>query len=327
MTDRALPPDRGVRPDGRKRPATVSLIATVRNEADTLRAFLDALLRQTRAPDEIILSDGGSTDGTAGLIQDYADRGAPLHLLRAPGANIARGRNLAIARARGEIIACTDAGCRADPRWLEQITAPFADPGVDVACGLSRADARTPAERSLGILLTPRERDVDIRTYSPSSRCVAFRKTAWEAAGGYPEGLPWAEDTLFNRRLRLNRARFVLCPEARVFWRPPPTLRAAARTCFRYGLGDGLARLRPGDPLRILAKVSAFLGLALGGLWAPWAWAVLFLLLSAWGLRVFRMDRHRGSAAVLARACLYRAVLEPARLCGYALGRIAKPRA
>ncbi len=300
---------------------TVSLIATVLDEADSVRSFLEALLSQTRPPDEILLSDGGSTDGTVAVIQEYMDQGAPIRLIQAPGANIARGRNLAIARARGEIIACTDAGCRADPRWLDEITAPFGSPETDVACGMSRAEAHNRVEKSLGILLTQDADSVEFRTYSPSSRSVAFRRRLWKAVGGYPEELPWAEDTLFNRKLREAGARFVICPEAVVFWRLPANARAAARKLFQYGLGDGLARLHGGTYLRILIKVSTVLALALWGAWFHASWAVLLLLLGAYYLRMLRINRHRGSAATNSLVFLHRLMLDPVRLIGYLFGR------
>jgi glycosyltransferase involved in cell wall biosynthesis len=300
----------------------ISLIATVLNEADSIRSFLDGLLSQTRRPDEILLSDGGSTDGTEAVIRQYVDQGAPIRLIRAPGANIARGRNLAIAQARGEIIACTDAGCRADPHWLEEITAPFGSPDTGVACGVTRTEARTCNEKSLGILLTPDAGDLDIRTYSPSSRSVAFRRGLWEEVEGYPEELPWAEDTLFNLKLRETGARFVLCSRAFVFWRPPATLRAAARTLFQYGLGDGLARLHGRTYLRILLKVSLGLGLALWGPWVPSCWAFLFLLLGAYYLRMLRINRLRGSVATNSLAFVHRLLLDPVRLIGYLFGNL-----
>src|SRR3954451_21978783 len=49
-----------------------SLIMTVRNEAGSITGVLDSLRGQTRAPDEVVIADGGSTDGTAGLIRAYA---------------------------------------------------------------------------------------------------------------------------------------------------------------------------------------------------------------------------------------------------------------
>ena len=61
----------------------VSVIVPVRDEEDSIRELLDSLLAQTRPPDEIVITDGGSVDATPQIIEDYKQRGAPVHLIRA----------------------------------------------------------------------------------------------------------------------------------------------------------------------------------------------------------------------------------------------------
>ncbi|MBN2469305.1 MAG: glycosyltransferase, partial [Anaerolineae bacterium] len=106
-------------------PPTVSLIMTVFNEGRSIGAVLETLASQTRPPDEIVIVDGGSTDGTLAILHDTMLR-LPLVVLEQPGCNISEGRNIAIQAARGPIIAATDAGTRLPADWLEQLTAPFA---------------------------------------------------------------------------------------------------------------------------------------------------------------------------------------------------------
>src|SRR5438034_5674173 len=96
----------------------VSVIVTVRNEAGAIDALLDSLRSQTRAPDEIVVVDGGSNDGTLELLQQAAQRWAALRVIEAPGANIARGRNLAIEAARGDVLLSTDAGVELPREWV-----------------------------------------------------------------------------------------------------------------------------------------------------------------------------------------------------------------
>ncbi|HRW51212.1 MAG TPA: glycosyltransferase, partial [Caldilinea sp.] len=85
------------------------MIATVYNERASIERLLESLAGQTRRPDEVILCDGGSQDGTAEAIRAYAahhpDRLPGLQVIVAPGANISRGRNIAIAAAAGPLIA------------------------------------------------------------------------------------------------------------------------------------------------------------------------------------------------------------------------------
>src|SRR5207248_6135345 len=74
-------------------PVKVSLIATVKDGAEHLEEFLGSLRAQSRAPDEVVIVDGGSTDGTV----DQLRRADGIVVIEELRANIARGRNVAIA--------------------------------------------------------------------------------------------------------------------------------------------------------------------------------------------------------------------------------------
>ena len=129
--------------------APLSLIFTVLNEADNIQELLNSIVAQTRQPDEVIACDGGSRDDTARILR--AERRLNLRVIEAPGANIARGRNIAIAAATHPLIACTDAGVRLHPRWLERLTAPFESPKPPQAvAGFFLPDPRTPFEVAMG---------------------------------------------------------------------------------------------------------------------------------------------------------------------------------
>ena len=110
---------------------TVSVICTVLNEGQSIKRLLNSLVAQTRPPDEIVFVDGGSTDDTVAILEEFgADFQLPMRVIVSPGANISQGRNTAIQAATGEIIASTDAGVRLDPRWLEELLAPFKEVGT-----------------------------------------------------------------------------------------------------------------------------------------------------------------------------------------------------
>ena len=49
-----------------------ALIVTVRNEASTVGPLIDSILAGTRVPEEIVVADGGSTDGTFDLLRARA---------------------------------------------------------------------------------------------------------------------------------------------------------------------------------------------------------------------------------------------------------------
>lgn len=220
----------------------VSLVATVKNEADNIAALLDSMLAQTQQPDEIVINDNWSSDGTAAIVEAYQAAGWPIRLVRG-GHNIASGRNNAIAHAHGPLIACCDAGLRLPPTWLAAIVRPLEHNSADVVAGFYVPDARSTWELALGATNYPDAGEIDSASFLPAGQSVAFRKAAWQAAGGYPEWAATCEDLLFDLELKRLGFRFVFEPAAAVLFRPRATPRAYWRQYFSYARGDGIADL------------------------------------------------------------------------------------
>jgi len=247
------------------RPA-VSLITTVKNESASIQAWLDSVFAQTRLPDEIVLVDGGSSDNTFETLKAFADHSpVPIRISQAPGANIARGRNLAIEEAAGPLIACTDAGCVLPPGWLAAITGPFAaDSALEVVVGYYEAIQQNELQRIMSVYLVPPLAAIDPQRFLPSCRSMAFRKEAWRLAGGFPEWLTLAaEDTLFDLMLKERTTRWAFVPEAIVHWRLKSTLPQFFRQVRTYGRGDGEAGLFPDE---YWGHIYRWVGMTLAGL-------------------------------------------------------------
>ncbi|HTG47896.1 MAG TPA: glycosyltransferase [Actinomycetota bacterium] len=219
----------------------VSVIATVLDADGDVGGFLASIAAQRHAPDEIVIVDGGSTDGTLERLR-AADG---VTVLEAPGAGIARGRNLAIAHATHDVIAVADADCAYGPGWLEALLRPI-DDGADVAMGVTDPVVDgffTACVASLNLPLDPA--DVDEATFAPSARSVAFRRDALESVGGYPEWLPIGEDMWVDLRWRERGMDMRLAPEAVARWRPRATLAATWTQYARYARGDARAGMHP----------------------------------------------------------------------------------
>jgi glycosyltransferase involved in cell wall biosynthesis len=302
----------------------VSLITTERNEAASIRDFLDSALEQTLAPDEIVIADGGSTDGTVAIIREYVDRGAPIRLLDVPG-NRSVGRNAAIEACRNEIVACTDVGNRLDRDWLRLITRPLRDdPEAMAVAGGYRADPQTYFEEVSGTLMLAGNDRIDLRTWLPSSRSIAFRKAAWRAAGGYPEYTNFNEDTPFALALKRAGFRFEDGLSAIVHWRPRPTLREFYRQYYFYAVGDALDRLH----LRTYALRAAKWTVGVAGLVGTALWSAVavgaWLALGAAYLvaRVWRPWRKLGGGRALGLMVLLSVAFDISQLHGYATGLV-----
>jgi cellulose synthase/poly-beta-1,6-N-acetylglucosamine synthase-like glycosyltransferase len=253
----------------------VTLICTVLNEAASVPPFLAGIRGLKRQPDEIVVCDAGSTDGTRERLEEFA---ASWHgrmvVLTAPG-NRSAGRNAAIRAASHDVIACTDMGCRLTADWLGELVRPFERPDVDVVAGLYRASARTFFEQCAGIvtLATYGIRD---EAFIPSARSMAFRRAAWEAVGGFPEQLDFAEDTAFGLSLRHRGFRFAVARHAIVDWRPRSSMAAVFRQLHSYAVGDAKARIAIAKMARLHARYLLWLSCMALGVWGvAYAWVAL----------------------------------------------------
>ena len=90
----------------------VSAVFAVYNATWCVERALDSVLGQTVPPDEILVCDDGSTDGTPELIE--SSFGSAVTVLRLPHRNASAARADGLARARGDWLAFVDA----DDTWL-----------------------------------------------------------------------------------------------------------------------------------------------------------------------------------------------------------------
>ena len=300
----------------------VSLVSTVKNAAGEIDEFLASIEAQSRAPDEVVIVDGGSTDGTLDIL-----RGAKrVRLIEEPGANIARGRNVAIQAAAHDVIAVSDADCVLDDAWLAGLTRAIGR-GADVAMGAYRPIVNGFFDAVAASVAVPDLDELRPERFLPSSRSVAFSRSAYRAVGGYPEWLAIGEDMYVNLQWRRLGVRMDLVPDAIVQWRVRTSLREHVRQYASYARGDAVAGMhRRRHAVRFGVYGGATLALLSGhrkALAAAAAGGAVYAarpIRRAWRLRAGH--RAEQAAAVLAVPAMM-ALTDLAKMAGYASGLFA----
>jgi glycosyltransferase involved in cell wall biosynthesis len=262
----------------------VSVVATVLNEAEEIGRLVPSLLAQIPPPAEVIIVDGGSTDGTWEWLIEARTRHSNLLPIRDERCNlkscpgpISRGRNVAIAAASSPFIACTDAGCTYPPEWLARISASLVAGSAEYALGGACLDLADP---TLWDLASAPFLGVKLSESTPSKSCtarsMAFTKDLWQRIGGFPESVFFGEDTLFDLEARrLAPPAFV--EHAKALYRSQLTFRSACRQLGSYAISDGILGVRPARLYRNAARCIVQL-LAL--LILPWTVLPLLAILA-----------------------------------------------
>jgi glycosyltransferase involved in cell wall biosynthesis len=304
----------------------VSLVSTVFNEERTIEPFIESLFAMKRVPDEVIIVDGGSTDETARKIKGKIDLGLPVRLIVAPG-NRSLGRNVGVRAATHDVIAITDAGCRLDPVWLLKLVEPFEKSDkVDVAAGFYRYAGETPFQKAAGIVATKDVEEIDPENFLASTRSIGFRRRAFEKVDGFDERYWHNEDTPFNLALKQAGGLFEFAPEAMVIWLPPKRLRSHFYKYYRFGKGDGQARIFGKTYSRLYGQYIFYLTLFAAGMIG--ARPVFAVLAPPLVFGVFQFTKYRKRIPDAATAMrLPAAVLarDLGNMIGYASGRL-RPR-
>lgn len=286
-----------------------SIVATVLNEAQDIGRVVTSLLAQTPPPAEVIVVDGGSTDGTWEWLAAMQDRDPRLVAIRDETCSlkhsagpVSRGRNVAIAAARSQIIACADAGCTYEPDWLANLTAPLVTGRAEYALGGTRLDPRQPTVWDVASApFFSIKLGADEPTKSCTARSMAFTRALWERIGGFPEHVLVGEDTLFDMEAR-RRTAPAFVNNAKALYRPQNSFYAAFHQMARYAISDGQAGVRWARMLRNAAR-CALQVLALLSL--RWTLAPLLAVLALEGWYAFHRDARYlprfGPRAIAAR--------------------------
>jgi hypothetical protein len=171
----------------------LSVIIPTLNEAARLPGLLDALKAQTRPPDEIIVADAGSSDGTASLAWS---RGARVVQGGLPGP----GRNAGARAAKGDVFLFFDADVLPPPNFIERALDEFTRAGYAVATSPFEALSDDLADHII-IEATNLYMQV-VRPISPRAPgfCILARREVHQSIGGFDESLKMSEDHDYVRR-------------------------------------------------------------------------------------------------------------------------------
>jgi glycosyltransferase involved in cell wall biosynthesis len=235
-----------------------------------VEALLDSVRRQERPPDEVVVVDAGSTDGTGDLVSRQPMPMAA-RVLREGPLFPGSARNAGAKAAAHAWLAFTDGGVRLDGAWLSELEAAATRESADAVFGSYDPQCDTFFRRCAAVAYVPGRGPQGIR--GPSVASMAVTREAFARAGEFPP-FRAAEDLIFLERLCALPLRIAYAPRAVVRWQLAPD---AGRTFRRFAsysehnLRAGRGRYWHRGVLRhyvLIALLTVAAALAGAGPWA-----------------------------------------------------------
>ena len=212
--------------------STVSLIILSHNGKHFLEPCLASIVRQTRLPDELILVDNGSDDGSQEWIRINYPQVTLIEMGYNSGFSVAMNRG--VAESSSDYVALLNNDTECEPQWLEELTTAL-DQHPDI--GFCASKMLTFRHRDIldaaGDLFTTAgfggkrgwlqsnrasEFDKPERVLSACAGAAMYRRTAFVEIGGFDEDFfAYEEDTDLSLRLQMAGYPCLYVPKAVVY--------------------------------------------------------------------------------------------------------------
>jgi glycosyltransferase involved in cell wall biosynthesis len=199
---------------------SISAVVAAYQAEKWIAEALESILGQTRPPDEVVVVDDGSTDGTGRELERFAEK---VRIIRQPNRGCPAAFNTAFAAARSDFVAMCGADDRWNPRKLEwQAEAVQTHPEVDVLFGhavlIGRIEGEYCRPPGVGLLDSGELKDALFRECVVCAPSVVIRRSLFERLGPFVEDFGADDYEYWFRCLRAG-ARFYYDPRPLLSWR------------------------------------------------------------------------------------------------------------
>ncbi len=263
----------------------ISVLIPTYNEAGFIVDVLETILAATPRVDEVIVADGGSEDATCELVMSVAARSNRVVLIHNPDRIQSAGVNRAAKAARqtSDVLIRLDAHSSYPPDFVQRLMEELNETGAASVVVRLRSVGDKCFQRAVAVLSnTVLGTGGAVHRMGGKSEFVAhghhaaFRRSAYDQAGGYDESFVAAEDAELDYRIRAAGGTIWFAADIVVDYFPRDTVGRLAAQYYRNGIGraqavrknDGEIRLRQIIPPAVLCVFV--LGLV-AGIFAPYA--------------------------------------------------------
>lgn len=225
----------------------MSVVVPTLNEERSLSICLDSVLAQTWRNIEVLVVDGGSTDRTCAIVDDYRSFDDRVRLVHNPRRTQPAAMNTAVDHVASPWLVRVDAHSTVPPDYVERIMEHLPSGEWGGVGGRKDGVATTPAGRAIAAALGSRF-GVGNSTYHHGTEPQevdhipfgAYPVEVVRELGGWDEKIAANEDYEFDYRVRESGRKLLFDPSVRIAWETREDVGAFFSQYRRYGRGKAM---------------------------------------------------------------------------------------
>ncbi len=258
----------------------VSVVIPMRDERNFIETCIEAFDKQTWPKEslEVLVVDGGSTDGSREIVKDLAARLPWVRIVDNPVGRASAAFNRGVDASAGEIVCLFSSHGVPAPDYIERSVAALEETGAAGVGGRIEHAGTDPSSEAIGLAMTSPFGMASQFRFATSTTEIdtighpAYRREALRSVGPFDESLERNSDYELNWRLRARGERLMFEPAISSVYRPRPGLDALARQFWWYGRwkAEVLRRHPRSARLRHLAAPAFAVGVIVAPVAAGW---------------------------------------------------------
>ena len=221
----------------------ITVLCPTYNEENHISEILRFFVASLPAEKELLVIDGGSTDGTISTIMEWCDKYDNIKLLHNPEKYVPYALNIGIRSAGGDPIIRLDAHTEYAEDYFEQIIKTFNETSADIVGGPMNAVGKTNFQiavaQATSTVFGVGDSKIHNGKYEGESDHVylgAWRRKLFDEVGYFDERFKRNQDDEFHYRARSLGKKVYLNPEIKSYYYPRSSLSKLIKQYFQYGL-------------------------------------------------------------------------------------------
>ena len=221
----------------------ITVLCPTYNEAEYIEKVLNFFINAKPTDKELLIIDGGSSDGTKKIVNDWTNKCSNIRLLENENKYVPFALNIGIKNSKGDPIIRLDAHTEYAEDYFVQIIKTFNDTGADIVGGPMNAIGKTNFQiavaHATSTVFGVGDSKIHKARYKGESDHVylgAWRRKLFDEIGYFDERLKRNQDDEFHYRARSLGKRIYLNSEIKSFYYPRNSFSKLISQYFQYGL-------------------------------------------------------------------------------------------